>query len=328
MIHSTSTAAGREPRNRGTGPSLARQQHVDAVRPGIPQVGEWLRRVHGKLVRGIGGDPPDRWNDVPLQPDGQWHKGLSDTEQEVVIDTAHVLTTALRDHLLWLAILAEGDAPTRTLLAISRVLLEASCKVRFVMKPGLRDRVRVVRAANLALDSLREEAHDDPAHRSTVLGERDELRDRFVACGYWATAEGTQLQPGLDEATIQKEAGQDGPPLFRVLSSSIHGYERSWIRAFTGGDLMPDGPGGRRIMLEFWTPVIDVCLLAITDAQTFYGLRGVPLETATVEALKNHISLASGKRDDEIWRLLVAEQPELADIWDPASPPTLPSPPT
>lgn len=307
--------------------SSERRRYVDAVRPGIPQVGQWLRRIHEELIRGIdGNNPPTRWSDVPLKPDGEWHKGLSEDEQKVVLDVAHVLTTAMRDHLLSLAILAEGDAPTRTLLAMSRVLLESSCNVRFVMKPGLRERVRVVRAANFALDSLREEAHDDPAHRSTLIHERDELRDRLTAYNYWATPEGTQLSPGLDAASIQKEAGDDGPMLFRALSSAAHGFERSWIRAFTGGDLVPDGPGGRRIMLEFWTAVIDVCLPAITDVQEFYGVRGEPLKAETVEALKTRISWASGNRDDEIWALIVAERPELVEIWDPKNPPTLPSP--
>lgn len=304
-----------------------RRVFIDAVRPGIPQVGERLRRIHEELVRGVGGDPPDRWEATPpLTPDVAWHHGLSDDEQSVVLEIAHVLTTAVKDHLLALAILAEGNAPTRSLLAMSRVLLDASCKLQFVLKRGLQDKVRVIRAANLALDSLREEANDRLGDdRGEVLQRRDELRVRLVRCGYHATKDGSQLKPGLDAVTIQKEAGEDGPVLFRLASSSIHGVERSWIRSLTGADLIGGDRAGHRIMLPFWVGSLDVTLSAILSIQSFYGLRGDPLETATVDSLHEHIAVAGGERDDDIWAMCVAEQPALVTLWDPEDPPRLPS---
>lgn len=216
---------------------IERRPYIERVRPGVAQIGEWLRRVHEELLRGVGGSPPDRWKDTPpLTPDSRWHNGLSEDEEQVVLNVARLLTTAVRDHLLALAILAENDAPTRSLLAMSRVLFDASCQARFVMEPGLRDGVRVVRAANLELLSLREEAHDAaPADRDEKLRERDHLRDRLVATGrYWPTSDGAQLQRGLDSKTIQEVAGRDGPQIHHMLSSAVHSVERSWIRTFTG----------------------------------------------------------------------------------------------
>lgn len=305
--------------------NIKRRPYIEQVRPGVPQIGEWLRRVHDELLRGVGGVAPSRWNDTPpMSPDNPWHGALGETEVQVVLNVAHLLTTAVRDHLLALAILAENDAPTRSLAAMSRVLLDASCKARFVMEPGLRDGVRVVRAANLELLSLKEEASDAaPTEREDKLRERDNLRDRLVATGHYrSTKDGTQLQRGLNSTTIQEVAGPDGPSLYRLLSSAVHSVERSWIRAFTGSSLISGNIGGHH-MVFLWTAPLDATISAIQAIQEFYGLRGDPLETLTINNLSTQISFATRNRDDEIWAAIVAEQPNLAATWDPADPPRL-----
>lgn len=304
-----------------------RRPYIEQVRPGVPQIGQWLRRLHDELLRGVGGKQPDRWHEAPpLTPDNTWHSGLGAEEEEVVLNVAHLLATAVRDHLLALAILAESDAPTRSLLAMSRVLFDASCKARFVLEPGLRDRVRVTRAANLELLSYKEEANDAVTEeREEKLKERDELRDRLVATGHYrATKDGTQLRRGLDPKTIQEVAGPDGPLTYHLLSSAVHSVERSWIRTFTGGSVVSGYTGGHHLVL-MWTAPLRAVISAILAIQEFYGLRGGPLETATVENLKTQISFATRNRDDEIWAAIVAAQPELAAIWDPDDPPRLPS---
>jgi hypothetical protein len=294
-----------------------RRPYIEQVRPGVPQIGQWLRRLHDELLRGVGGKQPDRWHEAPpLTPDNTWHSGLGAEEEEVVLNVAHLLATAVRDHLLALAILAESDAPTRSLLAMSRVLFDASCKARFVLEPGLRDRVRVTRAANLELLSYKEEANDAAT---------DELRDRLVATGHYrATKDGTQLQRGLDPKTIQEVAGPEGPLTYHLLSSAVHSVERSWIRTFTGGSVVSGNIGGHHLVF-MWTAPLQAVISAILAIQEFYGLRGAPLETETLENLRTQISFATRNRDDEIWAAIVAAQPELAAIWDPADPPLLPS---
>lgn len=302
-----------------------RRRYIERARPGVPQIGEWLRRLHDELLRSIGGDAADRWNDTPpLTPDSLWHDGLGDDEAEVVLDVAHLFTTAVRDHLLALAILAESDGPTRSLVAMSRVLFDASCKARFVLEPSLRARVRVVRAANLELLSLKQEAGDAPPEdREAKLKERDDLRDRLVATGHYRpTKDGTQLQSGIDTKAIQELAGPDGPLIYRMLSSAVHSVERSWIRAFTGGSLIPGNLGGHHLVF-LWTAPIDVTISAIRSIEGFYGLRGDSVETATIDSLTTQISFATRGRDDEIWAAIVAQQPSLAAVWDPADPPRL-----
>lgn len=76
-------------------------------------------------------------------------------------------------------------------------------------------------------------------------------------------------------------------------------------------------------MVFLWTAPLDVTVSAILAIQEFYGLRGEPLETETVSSLATQISFASRNRDDEIWAAIVAQRPDLADVWDPADPPRL-----
>lgn len=105
-----------------------------------------------------------------------------------------------------------------------------------------------------------------------------------------------------------------------MLSSAVHSVERSWIRAFTGGSHISGNTGGHH-MVFLWTAPLDATISAILAVQEFYGLRGDPVETATINSLTTQISFATRNCDDEIWAAIVAEKPGLAAVWYPADPP-------
>lgn len=307
-----------------------RGEVLDQVRPRVPQLGERLHELHAQFVAALGGSPDARWHKVPLTPNTNWGEGLSEPERKAVISTAHALTTAVRDHLLALAILAAGDAPNRSLFSAARALMEASCQTVYLLGDDKDDRARVIFAVNLAIESLVEESKDwgnggpDMTQRDEVLERAADIRRSFSELGYQLTKGGAQLKPGLAPDAIHRTAGEDGPFVYRMLSSVTHSKERGWIKTYVGAEVMAEGGPSKRIMLRYWASVLGVCFAAIAACQDFYGVLGEPVTPRTVDEVVGLVFLASGERDDELWADLIGEHPELARIWDPNDPPRLP----
>ncbi len=298
-----------------------------AARPGLEDVGAALEQVHDRFAEALW-EPqrPDAVERSVLRPrDDSAGAKFTDELNEVnpdnglVLEVADGYATALRDHMLGLARLASAGGPARSMLALARVLLDASVHLTFLMDTSLGDRERCSRALNIRLEALRQEiadAQDDPDAQREVTSERERLLEAAQVDGFerelvkngksGTTRPGWFVTPhDRFDAVMRSAIGDNEMDSWRTLSSVVHAQERPSVRFPLGlGEILP-GPHATQMTLLFACLPVFLGVEAMRAAERFYGTTGVSVDDDGVadKAIRT-VAAASGMHDDLIRRRL------------------------
>ncbi|WP_460889571.1 hypothetical protein [Promicromonospora xylanilytica] len=302
---------------------------VAAARPGFAEVGEALTKLHTALVASMWvGEFPlvegsvlvprrgargDSWDRTCINVNG---------DNRLVLEVADGYATAVRDHVLGLGRVAEAGGPSRSLLALARVLLDASVHLDFLLNDSIDERERCLRAANIRLEALRQEvadARDDVEERNDAEGERDlliaaALKDGFERGTMTDKKTGKQketwfLHPRhrLDDV-LRDAVGGGHQDSWRVLSSAVHAQERPVLRFALGLGRVSAGPHANSMVIAHLMIPIILATEAIKVVESYYGPAGPPVDQGIVNRALEIGSFAAGMRDEEIRRHLGFDQ--------------------
>lgn len=298
-----------------------------AARPNLEAVGAALEQLHDQFVQALW-DPeqPNAVERTILRPRPDAF-GFASSEpcptvnpkNELVLEIADGYATAVRDHMLGFARLASVGGTTRSLLALARVLLDASVHLTFLLDATIDERERCARALNIRLEALRQEivdAQDDPNANTTARTERDVLLEAAQSDGFereqvkgrkaGTTRPGWFVKPhDRLEAVMRSAIGEADMDSWRTLSSVVHAQERPTVRFVLGlGKTLPGPHANQMMMLYAFLPVF-LGVQAMRAAESYYGTRGRSVDDDDLaDRVVSVIAGASGMHDEEVRKRL------------------------
>ncbi|SNT07693.1 hypothetical protein SAMN06309944_1985 [Micrococcales bacterium KH10] len=286
-----------------------------AARPGWQQVATVLLALQRSAILSLWGGPDTaRNNERPLTPRAD-AAGVSpgttrlNPENSLVLGAAHTYLWGVRDHLQSVAMMCLAELPPRSIIAMSRVLLDAATRTTYILNASIDERTRVIRACNLRFESFRQQLADHPKDidkRDELSSERQNLLDAALADGFSQviTKAGKpewMLAPRTAAQTVEmfRDAyGEEFTSLWRELSSVTHVDERPHFRFAFGLDSTDAGPHAATIpMIYIHLATIGV-ISALETAERFYGTAGTPIDHDTKEVTHLVLRMASGLLDD------------------------------
>lgn len=295
---------------------------VAAARPTLAHVGAALEAVHDRFTSALWAPRASNAVERRLLTPVSGAGGAAPRESlptvnpnnTLVLEVADGYATAVRDHMLGFARLAAAGGPTRSMLALARVLLDASVHLTFLLASDVGARERCGRALNIRLEALRQEiadAQDDPDERAQVSRERDSLLEAAELDGFereQVKAKGGIKRPGWFvaphdrfDAVMRTAIGGDHMESWRTLSSVVHAQERPGVRFPLGLDEILPGPHANQMMLLHALLPVLLGVEAMRVAERFYGTLGVSVDD---EGLADRaiyvVAMASGMHDDVI----------------------------
>ena len=302
---------------------------IAAARPGFAEVGAALEPLHDEFVGAVwarsgASDAEDSVLVPQLGARGAVKVsfgGHLNGGNHLVLEVADGYVTAVRDHLLGLARLLRVGGPSRAMLAIGRVLLDASVHVKFLLDRSISERERCTRAANIRLEALRQEiadAADDPEELESSRVERQELIENALRDGLEretikASTSGPArvawfLHPHtrLDEI-LRGAPDDDQRDTWRVLSSAVHAQERPVLRFVLGLGRHSPGAHSDSMVSNYLLIPIVLALDAIEVVQDYYGVVGSPVDADLFQRVLTTGASAAGHQDEAIRRDLGLE---------------------
>lgn len=235
------------------------------------------------------------------------------THNDLLMELISEYLVATSDHLWAMSVLMSSDQPFRPLLATGRILLDAGAHTHYLLDPEVGLRERVVRAANVELDAIRQELNDlgadDQRESEELFGQQEALLAAGDADGIpRAVSRKGEIQPRFAPGLITTGRMADlalgegfGEAIWRLASSVVHARDRS-VLEFVGGrgsiDLSGEGLG--------WTmgvPYVASCLVVMTETYVRtadYLDRGEPVLHDAVQSVFRTVQEMSGDHDDEL----------------------------
>ncbi|SNS92472.1 hypothetical protein SAMN06309944_1387 [Micrococcales bacterium KH10] len=286
-----------------------------AARPGWQQVAPVLLGLQESAVLSLWGGPDTARNsERPLTPLAG-AAGVSpgtphlNPENSLVLGVAHSYLWGMRDHLQSVAMMCLTELPPRSIIAMSRVLLDAATRTTYVLDPSIDERTRIIRACNLRFESFRQQLADHPEDvekRDELSSERQNLLDAALADGFsqvttkagkpeWMLAPRTAAQT---VEMFQDAYGEDFTSLWRELSSVTHVDERPHFRFAFGLDPIDAGPHAATVSMIYIHVAVFGVAAAVEAAERFYGNAGDPLDEEAIELTHFVLQMASGQLDD------------------------------
>ena len=294
------------------GASVGRR--VAAARPGWPEVGKVVADLCDAFVESVWGSGesarvdqrplrplPSAQGDVPGTP-------LVNPDNGFVLMVANTSVTAVRDHLLGFGNLCAGGGPGRTILAISRVLLDAAAHVMWLLDPAIHEELRLSRAGNMWLESVRQQLGDpiSDEEKDRLRTIRDMFFTQAVADGLTRCVRrnGTPddvLEPRFShDDVIEAALGNRAQDPWRAASSVAHAQERPHLQFELGlGDIDP-GPHATSFLILRSMFALTISIEAIRRTERFYGSVGKPVPEDLFRKVLFVGGLAGGMYDDLI----------------------------
>ena len=179
------------------------------------------------------------------------------------------------DHARGMGFLLSDERNFRTAIATSRLILDASARLMFILEPGISADSRLSRVGNLRLKALDEEIADlDRETESEKIEELDSIRTSMLSAGL---ADGLQttksprrafFEPNLSTGHIMNVVMNDdiGKHFWRQLSSVIHVQERPLVQ-------LQLGLGGH----ERQAPIVSKVLCELTFFSVYAFAKAMPL---------------------------------------------------
>lgn len=297
---------------------------VAAARPTISDVGVAFADLHtafcrsvwdARTVASIGGrtvlTPREGSPGATHVPDC----ARSNPANCLVLEVADGYVTAVRDHLGGFAHLASVGGPARPLLALARVLLDASVHVSFVLAEDITERERCARALNLRFEALRQEIADARGNSQQLETEREALMraatdDGFEREVFHDKKSGKPkiawfVLPHVRESDLIAEAVEGKAQLsWRVLSSVVHAQERAAIRFPLGLAAIDPGPHAPMMILTYAATPLVLAVQATRSAERYYGTTGTSVDDGPVDHALATLMASTGGFDDVIRRRL------------------------
>lgn len=288
---------------------------VAAARPGWPDLGRVLSVLHAEFVASVWGGTDDRLAQRPLRPLAAAAGASPGTpelnpDNQLVLQVANTSVTAVRDHLLGFANLCASDGPGRTLLAVSRILLDASAHTLWLLDPSIDERARTIRATNLWFESTRQEINDPiaEAQKQTLEDRRDALLRDAVADGFQPVlTKGGKQQHQLTPAYSQNDVltaalGNRAQAHWRDASSVAHAQERPDLRFALGVGEIDPGPHATSLVMTRAMLAVTHAIRAARTCEHFYGTVGSPVPENSTKRVLAVGGFGSGMHDDIIRR--------------------------
>lgn len=208
--------------------------------------------------------------------------------------------------------LCASDGPERTLIVVSRVLLDASAHVLWLLDPAVDEQARTIRSANVWFESIGEEIKDPIAatEKQTLSRRRDDLLQAAITDGFQPVytqrgARRHQLSPAHSQPDVLTAAlSSQARNHWRAASSVVHAQERSHLRFELGTGAIDPGPHATSMLMGHSMIVMTLIIQAIERIEEFYGVVGSPVSDKTVKRVFAVGAFGSGMRDDVIRRHL------------------------
>lgn len=308
-------------------------QAIARARPSIVDVGAAFSDLHAEFCEAVWGSTvgAPAAGRAPLQPrlgtPGEKHAvdcGRTNPANGLVLEVAGGYVTAIRDHVAGFAQLASVGGPARSMLALARVLLDASVHASFVLAEDIDERARCGRALNLRFAALRLEIADARGDSRHLETEREVLMRAAVEDGFERLKvqdkqTGKQktewfVRPHQREADLIANAvGGAARSSWRVLSSVVHAQERAVVRFPLGLEAIDPGPHApMMIMAHAATPLV-LTIEAMRAIERYYGTTGTSVDDEAVAHAIATLRASTGGADEAIRRRLGFFRPESAD---------------
>lgn len=289
-------------------------RRVAAARPGWPEVGKVVANLCDAFVESVWGSGkgaradqrplrplPGAPGDVPGTP-------LVNSDNGFVLMVANTSVTAVRDHLAGFGNLCASGGPGRTILAISRGLLDAAAHVMWLLDPAIDENLRLSRAGNVWLESVRQQLGDpiSDEEKDRIRTIRDLFLTQAVVDGLTRCVRrnGTLddvLEPRVShDDVIEAALGDHAQDAWRAASSVAHSQARPHLQFGLGlGDIDP-GPHATSFLIVRSMFALTVSTEAIRRAARFYGSVGKPVPEDLFRKVLFVGGLAGGMYDDLI----------------------------
>ncbi|TRW44386.1 hypothetical protein [Georgenia yuyongxinii] len=292
---------------------------VAAARPGFPAVGGALITLHAAFTDSLWGvhsltndRRPHVLKPRSGAPGDNWDRGSVNVnpENSLVLEVVDGYATAVRDHLLGFAHLALAEGPARPMLALARVLLDASVHLSFLVTPAIDERERCARALNVRFEALRQEIADGREASVKIEEDRAGLMRDALKDGYERETADSKTQkrkptwfvlPRHRSDDVLKEAvGGPHQDSWRTLSSVVHAQERSTVRFALGLDSVHPGPHASATVMTHAGIPIALATEAIRMAESFYNGSRSPVVDEAANDVQRVVMAATGQYDDII----------------------------
>lgn len=291
-----------------------RGRRIAALRPGWKQVGGELAKLHIAFVSSLWGTgAASRASERPLKPlpnslgDSVGTPGIND-ENNFMLTTAHTYVTGVRDHLEALSILAVAGASPRSILAMCRIVLDASAHTAFLLDASVDETTRLSRAINIELESLRQENGDPQVgdvQSETATSRREDLMQSAVEAGFVRSIgkKGPEWKVMPVVATgdaLTHVLGERANLPWRYLSSAAHVQERPVVRFGTGLDALSAGPHSPSFTITQGLVSVAAAIQAVRAAEDYYGTVQGPVPHDVANRVMAVGAFGAGLQDEKL----------------------------